>query len=101
MNIYVGNLSWEVTEDDLRKAFAEHGQVTSVRIITDAFTNKSKGFGFVEMAEKTEAEAAIAAMNNRELKGRPLKVNEARPKGEGGGNRNNRGGGGRPGGSRW
>ena len=91
MNIYVGNLSWDVNEEELRKAFAEHGQVTSVRIISDAFSGKSKGFGFVEMAEKAEAEAAIRTLNNKDLKGRPLKVNEARPKGEGerrGGNRN-------------
>ncbi len=100
MNIYVGNLSWEVTEDDLKRSFGEHGAVTSARIINDAFTGKSKGFGFVEMANKEEAEAAIKALNNKDLKGRPLKVNEARPKGEGGGNRG--GGGGRPPrGNRW
>jgi len=96
MNIYVGNLSWETTEEELRAAFAEHGEVTSARIINDNFTGKSKGFGFVEMAEKSAAVAAIRALNNKEIKGRPLKVNEARPKGEGG-----TGGGGRGGSSRW
>lgn len=103
MNIYVGNLSFDITEEDLRKSFGEHGQVASARIITDTYTGKSKGFGFVEMGEKAEAEAAIRAMNGKELKGRPLKVNEARPKGEGGGGGGgqNRGGGNRGGNSRW
>lgn len=103
MNIYVGNLSFDVSETELRNAFAAHGEVTSARIITDSYSGKSKGFGFVEMAGQAEAEAAIKALNNKELKGRPLKVNEARPKSEGGGggggNRGgNRGGGGR---SQW
>ena len=92
MNIYVGNLAWEVTEDDIRRAFAEHGQVASARLINDAYTGKSKGFAFVEMPDAGEAEKAIGALNNKDLKGRPLKVNEARPKSEGGskGNRGSR-----------
>jgi cold-inducible RNA-binding protein len=101
MNIYVGNLSFDISESELRSAFAEHGEVTSARIITDAYSGKSKGFGFVEMGNQAEAEAAIRALNGKDLKGRPLKVNEARPKTEGGGNRGggNRGsGGGKP---RW
>jgi len=90
MNIYVGNLSWELQEDDLKKAFEEFGQVTSATIIKDKFSGKSKGFGFVEMPEKNEAEAAIRGLNNKELKGRPLKVNEAKPKTEGNFNRESR-----------
>jgi len=84
MNIYVGNLPWEITEEDLRKAFEEFGQVASATIIKDKFTNKPRGFGFVEMPEKTEAEAGIKALNGKELKGRAMKVNEAKPKTEGG-----------------
>jgi RNA recognition motif-containing protein len=99
MNIYVGNLSFDMTEEDLRKAFGEHGQVASARIINDTYTGKSKGFGFVEMNDKAEAEAAIRAINGKDMKGRPVKVNEARPKTEGGGS--NRGGGNRGGNSRW
>ncbi len=95
MNIYVGNLSFDLSESELRSAFAAHGEVASARIITDAYSGKSKGFGFVEMPNQAEAEAAIRAINGKELKGRAVKVNEARPKGEGGGNR----GGGKP--SRW
>jgi RNA recognition motif-containing protein len=94
MNIYVGNLSHDVTEDELRQAFEAYGQVASANIITDRFSGQSRGFGFVEMPNKEEAEAAIAAMGGTELKGRTLNVNEARPRTErrrGGG----RGGGGR------
>ena len=89
MNIYVGNLPWEIQEEDLRKSFEEFGQVASATIIKDKFTNKPRGFGFVEMPEKEEAAAAIKALNGKELKGRPMKVNEAKPKteGSGGGNR--------------
>ena len=83
MNIYVGNLSFQATEDELRTAFAAFGQVTSVAIIKDQFTGKSRGFGFVEMANSTEAQAAIQALNGKEMDGRPLKVNEARPREEG------------------
>lgn len=91
MNIYVGNLAWEMTEDDLRDAFAAFGQVESARIITDRMTGRSRGFGFVEMPDVEEGKAAIADLNGKELKGRNLKVNEARP-------RDDRGGGGRGGG---
>ena len=93
MNIYVGNLSWEVTQEDLQEAFQAHGQVANVNIITDKYTGKSRGFGFVEMPNDDEARAAISALNDQELKGRNLNVNEARPKTEG-----RRGGGGRRGG---
>ena len=85
MNIYVGNLPWEIQEEELRKSFEEFGQVASATIIKDKLTNKPRGFGFVEMPEKEEALAAIKALNGKELKGRPMKVNEAKPKTEGGG----------------
>lgn len=85
MNIYVGNLPFKTTEQDLDREFTAFGQVTSARIIKDKFTGESKGFGFVEMASDQEAQAAIAAMDGKEFAGRTLKVNEARPKGEGGG----------------
>lgn len=95
MNIYVGNLSFEVTEDDVRGAFGAFGQVASVSLITDKFTGKSRGFGFVEMANGEEAKAAIAGLNGKDLKGRALNINEARPKTEGGGGGDRpRGGGG-------
>ncbi len=94
MNIYVGNLSRDVTEEDLRQAFEAFGKVESVNIIKDKFSGKSRGFGFVEMPAKAEAEAAIADLNGKEIKGRPIKVNEARPRPEG------RRGGGRRGGGR-
>jgi RNA recognition motif-containing protein len=95
MNIYVGNLADSVTEDELREAFEAHGQVSSARIITDKFTGRSRGFGFVEMPSDDEAHAAISALNGTELKGQPLTVNEARPRPEG-----RRGGGRRGGGPR-
>lgn len=85
MNIYVGNLAWEAQDSDLRKAFEEYGQVSSATIIKDKFTGKSRGFGFVEMSSDDEGAAAIKALNNRDLKGRPLRVNEAKPKPEKGG----------------
>ena len=100
MNIYVGNLAYEVTESDIRNAFEEFGTVTSVKIITDNYSGKSKGFGFVEMEEADQAEQAIAAINDLELKGRAITVNPARPKedhrpsGGGGGMRRGPGGGG-------
>jgi RNA recognition motif-containing protein len=97
MNIYVGNLPHKVTEDEVRQAFAEFGQVTEVRLIVDKFSGESKGFGFVEMPSKDEAEKAIGAMNGKEFMGRALNVNEARPKtdrGGGGGRREGFGGGG-------
>ncbi len=78
MNIYVGNLSREVTEDDLLKAFEEFGQVESVKIITDRGSGESRGFGFVEMPAEAEVQSAINGLNGKELKGGTLKVNEAR-----------------------
>jgi RNA recognition motif-containing protein len=95
MNIYAGNLSRETTEKDLREAFEVFGQVASVKIITDKYTGESRGFGFVEMPTKTEGESAITGLNDKELRGRTLNVNEARPRPEG-----RRSGGGRGGGSR-
>jgi cold-inducible RNA-binding protein len=94
MKIYVGNLSYEVTEEDLRSAVEPFGQVESVTIIKDKYSGQSKGFGFVEMASKAEGQAAIDGLNGKELKGRALNVNEARPMGEGrGGGRGGYGGG--------
>lgn len=84
MNIYVGNLSPQVTEADLEALFNQYGATKSVKIIKDMFTAESKGFGFVEMNDKEEAEKAIEALNTTELKGKKLVVNEARPKKEGG-----------------
>jgi RNA recognition motif-containing protein len=89
-NIFVGNLSFGATEDSLRALFEAHGTVNRVSIVTDRDSGQSRGFGFVEMANDSEGEQAIAAINGRELDGRTLNVNEARPKGErsfGGGNR--------------
>jgi cold-inducible RNA-binding protein len=80
MNIYVGNLSWEMIEDDLRTAFGEFGEVSSVSILKDKFTGRSRGFGFVEMPNKEEADKAISQLNGREMKGRAIKVNEAKPR---------------------
>jgi len=82
MNIYVGNLSRDATEEDLRQAFQDFGQVTSVSIIKDKFSGESRGFGFLEMPNKTEAQKAIVGLNGKELKGRTLTVNEARPRRE-------------------
>lgn len=95
MNIFVGNLSYDATENDLRAAFEAHGEVATVSIIMDRTTGRSKGFGFVEMPEKGAAEAAIQALNLQELCGRAMTVNEARPRTEGGGSRGGGGGGGR------
>ena len=78
MNRYVGNLSWGMSDQDLENLFAEHGSVTSAKIITDRMTNRSRGFGFVEMSDG--AEAAIEALNETEIEGRKLVVNESRPK---------------------
>ncbi len=89
MNIYVDNLSRDVTEEDLRQAFEVFGQVASVSIIMDRITGVPRGFGFVEMPEKAEAESAITGLSGKELKGQAVNVNEARPRSEG------RGGGGR------
>ena len=82
MNIYVGNLSWEVTQEDLKEAFEAHGQVASTNLITDKYTGKSRGFGFVEMPVEDEARAAMNVLNGMDLKGRQLNVNEARPRNE-------------------
>lgn len=101
MKLYVGNLSYEVTEDDLRLALEQFGQVESTAIIKDKYSGQSKGFGFVEMPSKEEAMAAIENLNGKELKGKTINVNEARPKtdsrggrgGYGGGNKGGYGGG--------
>jgi RNA recognition motif-containing protein len=83
MNIYVGNLSYEVTEEDLKKAFEVFGEVDSAKVIKDKYTGKSKVFGFVLMSDKAKAEAAIQGLNGKDLKGRSLNINEARPRTEG------------------
>jgi RNA recognition motif-containing protein len=106
MNIYVGNLAAGITEDELRQAFEGFGKVDSTRIIKDRFSGQSRGFGFVEMPDRAQAQAAIEGMNGKDLKGQSLKVNEARPPadrrggggrrdfgGSGGGRRGPRGGG--------
>lgn len=103
MNIYVGNLTYEATENDVRTPFETFGEVTSVKIITDKYTGQSRGIGFIEMTNKKEALAAISDLNDKELKGRALKVNEAQPKktyddNGGGGNRGGGYGGGGGGG---
>jgi len=85
MNIYVGNLSWGLKDQDLANMFASFGEVASAKIVTDKFTQRSKGFGFVEMPNDAEAQAAIAQLNGSEVEGRNLVVNESRPKQEGGG----------------
>ena len=108
--LYVGNLAYAVTNNDLEALFSQAGKVESVAVITDKFSGQSKGFGFVEMADSNDAAQAISQFNDTELKGRNIKVSEARPRegGFGGGNRGgggggNRGGGGRGGrgGNRW
>lgn len=93
MNIYVGNLSFDTTEDQLREAFEGFGEVTSVNIIMDKFSGKPRGFAFVEMSTKDEAVAAISGLNGRDMDGRSLNVNEAKAR-EQGGKRYNGGGGG-------
>ncbi len=100
MNIYVGNIAHGVTEDELREAFAAHGEVASVTLIKDKFTGEPRGFGFVEMPGKMQATTAMREMNGKEIQGRSLIVNEARPQrdkrsgGGGGGDRRHGGGGG-------
>ena len=111
MKIYVGNLSYQVSEEELRQEFIAFGAVTTASIVTDRYDNRPKGFAFVEMPTKSEAEAAIAGLNGKMLQGKALVVNEARPRGESRGPSGNRGsfgnrggysggrqGGGRPGG---
>ncbi len=108
-NIFVGNLDFNTSEDDLRQMFQAHGQVDRVSIMTDRDTGRSRGFGFVEMASSEEGDKAIAAINGTQLGGRTLNVNEARPKAERtggggrdrGGDRGGRGGGGGGGRNRW
>ena len=104
MNIYVGNLSFDATEDEVRELFAAFGQVTSVSLIKDKFTGRPRGFGFVEMANDGEAQKAIAELNGKDFKGRSMTINQARPRedsggfgrgGGGGGFGDRRGGGGR------
>ncbi len=80
MNIYVGNLSFEVTDDELRQLFAAYGEVESASVVKDRFSGESRGFGFVEMPAKKDADAAIAALNGTDVKGRSITVNEAKPK---------------------
>lgn len=80
MNIYVGNLSYSLSEQELRDAFAAHGEVSSVKILSDRETGRSRGFGFVEMPNQSEGEAAIEQLNGKDLGGRALRVNEARPR---------------------
>ncbi len=100
MNIYVGSLPFDVTEGELKELFVPFGQVTEVRMIMDKFSGNSKGFGFVEMPSKEEAEKAINALNGKDMKGRAMTVNEAKPKiDRGGGGRGGYGGGGGRGGS--
>lgn len=91
--LYVGNLAWTVTDQDLEDAFAEAGKVENAQVIMDRATNRSRGFGFVEMVTDEAADAAITKLNGREIKGRPIRVNEAQARTSGGGSRS--GGGGR------
>ena len=98
MNIFIGNLSRQVSDADLREAFEAHGAVASANVIKDKFTGESRGFGFVEMADQAQANAAIAALNGKDLKGRALNVAEAKPRTEGGGGGGARSGGGYGGG---
>jgi cold-inducible RNA-binding protein len=109
-NIFVGNLSFQTSQDELQSAFANYGAVERVSIVTDKFSGQSRGFGFVEMTDASEAEAAIAALNGAEMNGRALNVNEARPRPQGGGfsdrggsrgGGGGRGGYGNGGGNRW
>ncbi len=99
MDIYVGNLAYSTTDETLKNAFAEYGEVTSARVVADRMTGRSKGFGFVEMPDNAQAQAAIDAWNGKELDGRTLRVNESQPKpreerrGGFGGGRDRRGGG--------
>lgn len=94
MNIYVGNLSFDVTEEDLRKAFESYGQVETATMVKDKFSGQSRGFGFVEMPTKAEAIAAINGLNGKDLNGRTLNVNEARPRSDTRRGQGGRGGGG-------
>lgn len=95
MNIYVGNLAFAVTDDDLRELFGAHGDVASANVIKDRFSGESRGFGFVEMPSREDAMAAIEALNGTDFKGRSITVNEAKPKAPREGGRQGGGGGGR------
>ena len=85
MNLYVGNLTYEANETDIKAAFEPFGQISEVRVITDRYSGRSRGFAFVEMPNQQEAEAAIQGLNGQPLQGRPLTVNEAKPRGSGSG----------------
>jgi len=100
MDIYVGNLPYGADDQQLQDLFAQHGTVTSARVIVDKFSGESKGFGFVEMPDQAEANTAINATNGQDFQGRSLRVNESQPKPRGGGGGGGRGGGG-GGGGRW
>ncbi len=93
MNIYVGNLSWSMTDDDLSNLFSQYGSVTSAKILKEKNTGRSKGFGFVEMEDDEAAKTAIATLNESEVQGRKLIVNESQPRPEGGGYKKSGGGG--------
>jgi len=80
MNVYVGNLSYDLSEEDLKSAFEEYGEVTSAKIVSDRYSGRSKGFGFIEMSSDDEAKAAIEGLTGKELAGRAIVVNEARPR---------------------
>jgi len=104
MDIYVGNLPYQATDPDLQELFEQHGKVTSARVILDRMSGRSKGFGFVEMPEASEAQAAIDALNGADFQGRAIRVNESQPKPQGerrGGGGGGYGGGGGGGGGRW
>jgi RNA recognition motif-containing protein len=100
MNIYVGNLSWSMTDDDLSNLFSQYGSVTSAKILKEKNTGRSKGFGFVEMEDDEAAKTAIATLNESEVQGRKLIVNESQPRPEGGGGGYKKSGGGYGGGGR-
>jgi len=101
MNIYVGNLSFEVADDDLRQLFTAYGEVESASVVKDRFSGESRGFGFVEMPARKDADAAIAALNGTDVKGRTITVNEAKPKAPKSGGGGGGGGGGGRGGRRY
>lgn len=101
INIYVGNLSFDTNEAELRGAFEAYGEVQSAKIVMDQFTNRSRGFGFIEMVNREEGLKAIQELDSRDLGGRNLKVNESKPKGDSRGGGHGGGGGGRGGRSRW
>ena len=98
MNIYVGNLSYDITEEDLKQSFEAFGEVASVKVIKDMYSGRSKGFGFVEMPGKSRGLSAIDGLNGTEMKGRSIKVNKAKPRSDDNRYRGNRGGGSQSGG---